>query len=187
MNYNQGIYEVTVPGDHDNKNYFFDVRLVREFHRTTDPYAKASNLKGPVVVDFDKTQKLRNFRSTIKNYTDAVLYEAHVRDLTINLDILNKGFYDGLIEYSPSLKGSVLDYVKNLGVTHLQLLPIFDFDDVFATKKLKIQLGYILLNTLFKRLVFKRTNNAYDRINKLKMLFDNDNNIGSCRNHGCCL
>lgn len=180
MHYNQGIYEVTVPGDHDNKNYFFDVRLVREFHRTTDPYAKASNLKGPVVVDFDKTQKLRNFRSTIKNYTDAVLYEAHVRDLTINLDILNKGFYDGLIEYSPSLKGSVLDYVKNLGVTHLQLLPIFDFDDVFDdNKNLKYNWGYnpaqyFVLEGWYS----KEPNNAYDRINKFKDVVAYAHNIG---------
>ncbi|RSJ01400.1 Pullulanase precursor [Streptococcus mitis] len=64
--------------------------------------------------------KIRNFKSR----EDAVIYEAHVRDFTSDPAIakdLTKPFgtFEAFIEK--------LDYLKNLGVTHIQLLPVLSY------------------------------------------------------------
>lgn len=66
---------------------------------------------------------------------DAIIYEAHVRDLTIGPDngITNKGKFLGLTEAGTKTKVgnlSGLDYLKSLGITHVQFLPVFDFGSV---------------------------------------------------------
>ena len=67
--------------------------------------------------------------------SDAVIYELHVRDFTINGNsgILHKGKYIGLVEPNTLTAdglASGLDHLKELGVTHVQLMPVFDFDSV---------------------------------------------------------
>ena len=64
--------------------------------------------------------KIRNFKSR----EDAVIYEAHVRDFTSDPAIakdLTKPFgtFEAFIEK--------LDYLKDLGVTHIQLLPVLSY------------------------------------------------------------
>lgn len=67
--------------------------------------------------------------------TDAIIYELHIRDFTIsaNSGIQSKGKYIGLVE-TPTLTSdglaSGLDHLKELGITHVQLMPVFDFDSV---------------------------------------------------------
>lgn len=41
-----------------------------------------------------------------------------IRDLIIDFDVLNKGIFLGVIEYSEILKLFVLEYIKNLGVIY---------------------------------------------------------------------
>src|SRR5690606_37758558 len=54
---------------------------------------------------------------------------------TMHLDVESKGVFQGLTEKSKLLKGSVLQYIKRLGMTHLQLLPVFDFEGVNDSNK----------------------------------------------------
>lgn len=67
--------------------------------------------------------------------SEAVIYELHVRDFTINANsgIQRKGKYIGLVE-TPTLTAdglaSGLDHLLELGITHVQLMPAFDFDSV---------------------------------------------------------
>ena len=71
-------------------------------------------------------------RPQLNQPTDAIIYELSIRDFTINDDsLVHQGKYLGLTEWLR--KGQVilgLDYLKDLGVTHIQLLPIFDFEGV---------------------------------------------------------
>ncbi|MBO4540684.1 MAG: type I pullulanase, partial [Bacilli bacterium] len=67
--------------------------------------------------------------------TDAILYEGHVRDLTIDshTDIVHKGRFLGLCEKGRTSEGghpAGFDYLRFLGITHLQLLPIYDYQTV---------------------------------------------------------
>lgn len=64
-----------------------------------------------------------------------VIYELHVRDMTIapGNGIARKGQYLGLVEAGTrTAKGnkSGLDYIADLGISHVQLLPVFDFGSV---------------------------------------------------------
>ncbi|MFM7182106.1 MAG: type I pullulanase [Verrucomicrobiales bacterium] len=68
---------------------------------------------------------------------DAIIYEAHLRDLTIHSSsgVKNKGGYLGWTEASTTLDGkpgappTALAYMKQLGVTHVHLLPVMDFEN----------------------------------------------------------
>ncbi len=135
----KGVYELTLEGDYDGYMYRYSVTNSGLNLITTDPYAKAStaNGKDSVVIDFEKT-KINLFEEALpkyKNYSEAIIYEFHVRDMTIdeNTDIHYKGKYLGLTEEGRKTKGgnpAGLDYIKFLGPTHVQLLPIYDYKTV---------------------------------------------------------
>lgn len=130
MVYHEPIWERVIDGDFHGKKYVYKVRLVDQFDYVHDPYTVAAATDGSYIIDWSSLVKINPSPISLKNYTDAVIYEGHIRDLTIQTDVPHAGLFDGMIEYSKTFKGSVLNYIKRLGVTHLQLLPIFDFDGV---------------------------------------------------------
>lgn len=70
-----------------------------------------------------------------KKYDPVILYELHVRDFSIdpNSGMSNKGKYLAFSEkHSHNKMGqpSGINYIKDLGVTHLHLLPVFDFASI---------------------------------------------------------
>lgn len=73
------------------------------------------------------------------SYTDSVIYELHVRDFSIDESsgIQNKGKFLGLTEKgtkNPTGQTTGLDYLTDLGVTHIHLLPSYDYGSVDETK-----------------------------------------------------
>jgi len=141
----KGNWTHTLPGDWEGYYYTFKVKVNNNWlNEVPDPSAKAvgvNGLRGMIVNmkstnpsnwDFDKYPLL-------KNQTDAVIYELHVRDASIqaNSGILNKGKFLGLTEVgtkSPAGLPSGLDYLKELGITHVHLLPSFDFKSLDEAK-----------------------------------------------------
>ncbi len=134
-----GIYEAEVYGDLDGVSYTYLVRNSEDWQQAIDPYAYSSlaNATRSVVIDPNKIQvdlekdKLPPF----KQYTDAIIYELSVRDFTMMNDcgFEHRGKFLGLIEEGTHLSNggkTGLDYLKELGVTHLQLMPIGDFGTV---------------------------------------------------------
>ncbi|MFA6800816.1 MAG: type I pullulanase [Acholeplasmataceae bacterium] len=174
MTYEEPIWKTTVDGDFEGKTYYYQVRLYDTFKDVQDPYADAATTFGNIIINWNKTIQLKQTPIKVKHYTDAVIYEGHVRDLTITLDVENKGTFDGLIERSKQLNGSVVDYIKRLGMTHLQLLPIFDFEAVDDIHKDKLYnwgynpSQYFVLEGWFS----KNPNDPYDRINSFKKVID---------------
>lgn len=135
----KGVYRVCIPGDHKNAQYHYSVTNSEMRTRVTDPYAKGSTQNGreSVVVDFSalRTDFHRECLPVLEQYTDAVIYEGHVRDLTIHpsTDIVHKGTFKGLAETGRKTKKgnpAGIDYIASLGVTHVQLLPIYDYGSV---------------------------------------------------------
>ena len=107
----------------------------------TDPYAKAAGLNGnrSMVVDLDKTNPEGwtsdgDFSTGIENYSDAVIWEVHVRDFSNKIASSQyKGKYLAFTE--TGLKNSAgvpvgIDYLKELGITHVHLLPVYDYATV---------------------------------------------------------
>ena len=127
------VYAVTVPGNHHLKPYAFRVagKTVR------DPYGVMvdPNSGRNIVIDMAQTEPPGGWAAPppLAQRTDAIIYEVHVRDFTVDPDAgtppEHRGRFLGMIEpgtrYQDRPTG--LDHLVKLGVTHVQIMPIFDF------------------------------------------------------------
>ncbi len=131
-----GTWATTMKGDWAGKFYAFTVfRNGKWSDEVPDPYAKAVGINGlrAMVIDLHKTDPIgweRDGLAALPYATDAILYEVHVRDATIaaNSGIYHKGKYLGLAENGTRV--TALDHIRYLGVTHIHLLPVFDYNSV---------------------------------------------------------
>lgn len=121
------IYHIRIEGDLAFEPYFYDVRLVDTFKKVQDPYLKMTDTTDGIVIPTHFQAKKAHIKQDKRH---AIIYEAHVRDVTQNLNIKHQGLFLGLFEKDETKGFSFLDYAHSLGVTHLQLLPIFDFEGV---------------------------------------------------------
>ena len=136
-----GVWITTVYTDQKNKFYSFRVKIRDQWSdEITDPYVKAVGVNGKrgAVVDLKETNPAgwdKDRSPVLKNPTDAIIYELHVRDASISpgSGIQHKGKFLGLTETgtkNPSGQSTGLDHIKSLGVTHVHLLPSFDYNSV---------------------------------------------------------
>ena len=130
----QGVWQLTVAKDIENFLYSFVVCVNLEWKEAVDPYAVSTSINGKygIIVDLNKTKRIKPTLPPFDHPTDAIIYETHVRDFTIHPDsgITRKGTYLGAGELNTvgtdgTLTG--LSYVKDLGITHIEFLPIHDF------------------------------------------------------------
>jgi pullulanase len=141
-----GVWEATIKKT-DTKGWYYtyQVRIGETWMgETPDPYAKAVGTNGlrAQILDMRDTNPdgwENDRRPEQASYNDIVLYELHVRDLSIhpNSGIQNKGKYLGLAETgAKSSEGLAtgLDHIKDLGVTHVHLLPVYDYMSVDESK-----------------------------------------------------
>lgn len=107
-------FSLEIKGDLEGKLYKFK-HNDKEF---LDPYAKSCsvNSKYSVIID-DKKIKMEKIETTSED--DIIIYELSIRDFTYNSK--KRGKYLGVVEKEN------IDYLKKLGVTHVQILPFFDF------------------------------------------------------------
>ena len=133
------VFRLSVPGDLLNYKYHYIVTNNGLTFEVNDPYAKGTSLNSEysVVIDYDLllNKKKVALQTKIDNYVDAVIYETHIRDINEGNfnDVVNKGKYLGFVETGRKSKGghpAGLDYIKYLGMTHVQIQPILDFDSV---------------------------------------------------------
>ncbi len=138
-----GVWEIVLTGDYASKYYTFNVTNNDVTQEVTDPYSYSTGANGlrSMVVDFDQTDpaywEFDRRPNTIKTFTDYIIWELHVRDLTThsswNGTNANRGKFLGLAESGTTYSsGGVtvttgLDHIEELGVNAVHLLPIFDF------------------------------------------------------------
>ncbi|MFZ9207299.1 MAG: type I pullulanase [Sediminibacterium sp.] len=143
-----GVWQITVPENLKNSYYTFQVNIDNAWsEEVVDPYAKACGTNGlrAQVIDLKETNpvgwekdKSPNF-SVSNKQTDAVIYELHVRDASIHASsgIKNKGKFLGLAEVGTKNSAGQytgLSHLKEFGVTHVHLLPFYDYNSVDETK-----------------------------------------------------
>ena len=140
-----GTWVVQAEGDLNGIYYTYSVEVGAGTVETVDPYARTTGVNGnrAMVIDLDSTDPEGWDEDVNPNadlaYTDAVIYELHIRDLSSDKSsgIRNAGKFLGLTETGTSTPGGIptgLDHIKNLGITHVHLLPVFDFATVDETK-----------------------------------------------------
>ncbi|MFD6507049.1 MULTISPECIES: type I pullulanase [unclassified Bacillus (in: firmicutes)] len=133
-----GVWIHTLQGDHDGARYTFLVCINLIWNEAVDPYAKSVTVNGKygVVIDLEKTNVTkREELSPLQSMTDAILYELHIRDATIhpNSGVNKKGTYKGLMEEETTGRNGTLtglSHIKDLGVTHVELLPLHCFGGI---------------------------------------------------------
>jgi pullulanase len=152
-----------VPGDlnvADLKGYFYQYEVTNNgvTNNVLDPYAKSMaaftvNTKGEAgpdgdtvgkaaIVDLSGTDPEDFDHAKIKGYEkreDAVIYEVHVRDFTSDPSI--EGDLDARWGSYKAFTDK-LDYIKKLGVTHVQLLPVMAWYYGDETKMGQRELNY---------------------------------------------
>lgn len=140
-----GVYKTVIERDCHGLTYRYNLTFINSLeYQTVDPYSKAVTVNGrrSVVVDLSRTNP-SGWQERMPAFTspnETIIYEMHVRDLTISpTSGVRKDFrgkYLGLAqEGTTNLNGSVtgIDYLKELGVTHVELMPIFDFQTIDET------------------------------------------------------
>lgn len=141
----QGSWTNTVHGNLVNQYYTFQAKQNGQWlEERPDIYAKAVGINGKrgMVVNPAATNPVNwanDKRPPLKNFTDIILYELHVRDLSIDSSsgIRHKGKFLGLAEAGTKNSAGAttgLDHLKELGITHIHLLPSFDFNSVDETQ-----------------------------------------------------
>jgi len=140
----QGTWVAAVEGDLNGTYYTYAVRHGDAIVEACDPYARTTGVNGrrAMVIDLDSTDPAgwENDKAphTSGSITDAVIYELHVRDLSSDPSsgIANTGKFLGLIETGTTNADGIptgLDHIKSLGVTHIHLLPSYDYASVDET------------------------------------------------------
>lgn len=154
-----GTWTAVLKGDHKGKYYAFRVLIEGKWmDEVPDPYVKLVGVNGKRgMIGSPSMANPAGWENDIapvfKNKTDAVIYELHVRDASIHLNsgINDKGKFTGLTETGTKNSAGLstgLDHMKELGVTHIHLLPFYDFFTIDESKLNKPQYnwGYDPLN-----------------------------------------
>ncbi|MDR0324775.1 MAG: type I pullulanase [Oscillospiraceae bacterium] len=140
----KGVWEAEKAGDLKNTYYTYTVNVNGAENEAVDPYAKAAGVNGlrGMVVDLEATNPSgweEDKAPPFLHPTDAVLYELHVRDFSIakNSGMANKGKYLAFTETGTKNDEGLatgIDHLAEMGVTHVHLLPVFDFRTVDESK-----------------------------------------------------
>lgn len=148
----KGVFSTTVNEDLSGKYYTYTVTNSMGTNQVVDPYAKSAGLNGKrgMIVNFTKlNQTIDGWDADTRpaygnSTTDASVYEIHVRDMTINpnsnVSENHRGKFLGLAEKNTSYtKNGVtvstgLSHIKELGVTHVQIQPFYDYSSVDESK-----------------------------------------------------
>jgi len=199
----EGIWSTTLHKDNcgidDLNGFFYQYEITHKNGKVKhglDPYAKSmapfnpecdvDNIGKAAIVSLDS--HLAGNRpnsigdSNLATPTDMVAYEIHVRDFTINLDIPDAGTFSAFANWEEGIK-----HLKELGITHVQLLPVQNYftvnetDKFFKEKGAKYNWGYDPHNYFsLEGWLAADTHNPYGRIREFRDLVNklHENGIG---------
>lgn len=188
----KGTWKAELTGNQKGLFYTYKVKIGDRWTEAVDPYVRAASVNGDkgAVVDLEETTPEKwktNKKPKFKNPEDAIIYELHVRDLSIQPEsgIKHKGKYLGVTEKGtrgPKDVKTGLDHMKDLGVTHVQLLPIFDYASVNEENLNKPQYNWGYDPKNFNVPEGSYSTNPYEptvRITELKQMIQtlHDNNL----------
>lgn len=141
----EGIWSARLAGDRNGTYYQYEItsspssNAPPKIIRVNDPYARGCSANSGRTLIYDPVRTNpegwdQDHFVSLTNNVDAILYEVHVRDFTVNpnsgIASALRGKYLGMIQpgtKSPGGQATGLDHLKELGITHVHLLPTFDY------------------------------------------------------------
>jgi len=140
-----GKWTKTLEGDYDGTYYTYQIQVDGEWlEETPGIYAKAVGVNGnrAMVLDLERTNPegwATDKGPSLKSPNDAVIYELHIRDMTIHPQSGSSmpGKYLGLVEQGTKGPNSVetgFDHLRDMGITHVHLLPTYDHYSIDETQ-----------------------------------------------------
>jgi pullulanase len=141
----EGYWITSLNGNYDGKFYTFEIRIGEQWYgETPGIFAKAVGVNGlrGAIIDLEKTNPehwKNDERPVLKDFSEITIYEIHHREFSIspNSGIKNKGKFLCWTEHGTTNDDGLstgIDHIKDLGVTHVHLLPSFDFATIDETK-----------------------------------------------------
>ncbi len=142
----KGTWRVNVDRDLKGMFYTFQVRDEKGkwLDETPGIWAKAVGVNGnrAAIIDWEETNPegwAKDKAPALKNFTDVIIYEMHHRDFSVSptSGIQNKGKFLALTETgtkTPDGFSSGIDHLKELGVTHIHILPSYDYASIDETR-----------------------------------------------------
>ena len=138
----KGTWECKTARNLDGWYYDYAITIDGKLYETNDPWAKSCGLNGKrsMVLDLKRTDPPGWQQDKAPAATsEQIIWELHVRDFSWDksggFDPADRGLFRALTKQGTTLNGdgkhpTGLDYMKRLGVTHVQLLPIYDYGSV---------------------------------------------------------
>lgn len=148
-----GIWNTSMKEDLKGKFYTFNVKVNGKWLGDTPGImAKAVGVNGKraAVIDLRSTDPegwANDVRPLLKDYADIIVYEMHHRDFSLDSvsGIRNKGKFLALTELGTTTsqgEKTGIDHLKELGVTHVHILPSYDYASVDESKPDKAQYNW---------------------------------------------
>lgn len=136
-----GTWSASVPEKLYGKFYTFRIRHNGKWlAETPGVWAKAVGVNGKraAIIDFASTDPEgwnADKGPEVKNFSDVIVYEMHHRDMSMDPSsgIANKGKFLALTEQgtsTPEGEKTGIDHLKELGITHVHILPSYDYNSV---------------------------------------------------------
>lgn len=136
-----GTWRASAPEQLYGKFYTFRIRHDGTWlDETPGIWAKAVGTNGrrAAIINLDDTDPegwADDRGPSLENITDAVIYEMHHRDMSMHptSGIVNKGKFLAMTEHgttSPEGESTGIDHLKELGVTHVHILPSYDYNSI---------------------------------------------------------
>ena len=137
----KGVWRVSDTSNLQDCYYTFRVKFNGKWlDETPGVWAKAVGPNGhrAAIIDFSKTNPenwVNDHGPKINSITDVIIYEMHHRDFSVHPSsgIVNKGKFLALTEQdtrSPQGLATGIEHLKELGVTHVHILPSYDYNSV---------------------------------------------------------
>ena len=142
----KGTWVVTIDGDLHGKYYTYSVKVNGQTVEAVDPYARTTGVNGDrgMIINLQSTDPVDGWKeiNKLSSYTDAIIYELHVRDFSIDassgVSEENRGKFMAFTETNSTAMKHLID----LGITHVHLLPIYDYASVDETTCENFNWGY---------------------------------------------
>jgi len=129
-----GCFCLSLPGDHAGTYYLYRLTRKNKTFDVTDPFGlgAAPNSTRSAVIDLSRTNPpgWGSHKRPVLSYKEAFICETHIRDFTVHPDggFESPGKFLGMME-ERDINGYPIgiDYLKQLGVSHVHLMPVQDF------------------------------------------------------------